>query len=106
VRYGIAGAFSVALGKVQVHAPHMVEYIRSFFLSDKTYTYLHSTCMASTRASLSRDNLSMLQIAVPDDKILSAFQTKVRQIREYILFLKRENTKLAETKDRLFTYLF
>ncbi len=105
-RYGIAGAFNVALGKIQVHDPHMVEYVRSFFLSNKTYTYLHNTCMASTRASLSRDNLSMLSITVPDDSIVMKYQTRVRQIRDYILFLKRENTKLAQTKERLLEYLF
>ena len=91
VRYGIAGAFNVALGKIQVDNPNQVEYIRSYFLSKKVYTYLHNTCMASTRASLSRDNL---------------FQSKVRQMREYILFLREENKKLAETKEWLLGYLF
>ncbi len=105
-RYGIAGAFNVALGKICVNDPVMVEYVRSFFLSDSTYTYLHNTSMASTRASLSRDNLSLLSITVPDDSTVSAFQTKARRIREYILFLKRENRKLTETKERLLAYLF
>lgn len=106
VRYGIAGAPNVALGKIQVDNPNHVEYIRSYFLSKKTYTYLHNTCMASTRASLSKDNLSPLNIVVPKDSVVAKFQTKARQIREYILFLKKENKKLFDTKEKLLGYLF
>lgn len=106
VRYGIAGAPNVALGKIQVEDPNQVEYIRSYFLSKKTYTYLHNTCMASTRASLSRDNLSPLNIVVPDGKVVAKFQIIARQIREYILFLKKENQKLSETKERLLGCMF
>lgn len=106
VRYGIAGAFNVALGKIQVDNPNQVEYIRSYFLSKKVYTYLHNTCMASTRASLSRDNLSPLSIVIPPDNIVSIFQANVRQMREYILFLRKENKKLSETKEWLLGYLF
>ena len=106
VRYGIAGAPNVALGKIQVDNPNQVEYIRSYFLIKKTYTYLHNTCMASTRASLSKDNLSPLNIVVPNDSVVTKFQTKVRQIREYILFLKKENKKLSDTKEKLLGYMF
>ena len=106
VRYGIAGAFNVALGKIQVYNPNQVEYIRSYFLSKKTYHYLHNTCMASTRASLSRDNLSPLSIIVPDDSVVAAFQKKVRKIREHILFLQKENKKLSEIKEFLLNYIF
>lgn len=105
-RYGIAGAFNVALGKIQVKDPNYVEYVRSYFLSKKTYTYLHNTCMASTRASLSRDNLAPLGIVLPEAKVAAAFQKKVRKIREYILYLKEENKKLAETKEILLIDLF
>lgn len=76
------------------------------FKSKKTYTYLHNTCMASTRASLSKDNLSPLNIVVPNDSVVTKFQTKVRQIREYILFLKKENKKLSDTKEKLLGYMF
>ena len=106
VRYGISGAFNVALGKIQVSNPNQVEYIRSFFMSKKTYTFLHNTCMASTRASLSRDNLSPLTIIVPEESIVAKFQTNVRQIREYILFLKKENKQLSKIKENLLNYIF
>ena len=62
--------------------------------------------MASTRASLSRDNLSPLSIVIPPDNIVSIFQANVRQMREYILFLRKENKKLSETKEWLLGYLF
>ncbi len=106
VRYGIAGAFNVALGKIQVNNPAQVEYVRSYFLSKKTYNYLHNTCMASTRASLSRDNLQPLKIVVPDENVVKEFQRIVRQIREYILFLKEENKVLSGTKEQLLNCIF
>ena len=62
--------------------------------------------MASTRASLSEDNLSPLNIVVPNDSVVAKFQTKARQIREYILFLKKENKKLSDTKEKLLGYMF
>lgn len=106
VRYGITGAFNVALGKIHVSKPNYVEYIRSYFLSKKTYTYLHNTCMASTRASLSRENLTPLSIVVPEDEVAEKFQTITRRIRKYILFLKEENKKLNEAKELLLGHLF
>lgn len=46
VRYGIEGAFNVALGKIAVHNPNYREYVRSFLESEGIYNYLHNSCMA------------------------------------------------------------
>ena len=70
VRYGIEGAFNVALGKINVNRPNFQEYIRSFLESDGVYSYLHNSCMASTRASLNESNLSMLNVVIPDEDAL------------------------------------
>ena len=43
VRYGIEGAFNVALGKICVHNPNYREYIRSFLGSDGIYKFLHNS---------------------------------------------------------------
>lgn len=69
VRYGIEGAFNVALGKINVHDKNHREYVRSFLASDGIYNYLHNSCMASTRASLNESNLAMLNIVIPDDSL-------------------------------------
>ena len=42
VRYGIEGAFNVALGKIAVSDNFSQEYVRSFLESDGIYSYLHN----------------------------------------------------------------
>ena len=106
VRWGIAGAPNVALGKLQAIRPELQEYLRSYFQSDKIYAYLHAVCMASTRASLSRDNLLPLKIVVPEKAVLQRFQNTVRPIREYLLCLQAESKKLENTKLELIDTVF
>ena len=74
IRYGIAGAFNVALGKIAVHNPIMQEYIRSWLSSTPIYSYLHNACMASTRASLSESNLALLKMLLPTKSVLVKYQ--------------------------------
>lgn len=81
VRYGIEGAFNVALGKICVHNPNYREYIRSFLGSDGIYKFLHNSCMASTRASLSEANLAILNIVVPNEKIILDYENFLHKIR-------------------------
>lgn len=105
VRYGIEGVFNVALGKICVNNPIAQEYVRSFFESSSIYTYLHNSCMASTRASLSEANLATLDILVPPDELLSSYQKNVRAIRQLILKNKEENEFLASYRDWLLPML-
>ena len=105
VRYGIEGAFNVALGKINVNRPNFQEYIRSFLESDGVYSYLHNWCMASTRASLNVSNLSMLNVVIPDEDTLSAFQLQIRKIRESILLTNDENLQLENLRNWLLPML-
>ena len=105
VRYGIEGAFNVALGKINVNRPNFQEYIRSFLESDGVYSYLHNSCMASTRASLNESNLSMLNVVIPDEDTLSAFQLQIRKIRESILLTNDENLQLENLRNWLLPML-
>lgn len=105
VRYGIAGAFNVALGKICVHDSAHREYVRSFLGSNPIYTYLHNSCMASTRASLSEDNLSMLYIAIPDSQTVSEYEKMLYKIRSSILKNNDETEKLIELRDWLLPML-
>ncbi len=57
--------------------------------------------MASTRASLNESNLSMLNVVIPDEDTLSAFQLQIRKIRESILLTNDENLQLL--RNWLFT---
>lgn len=105
VRYGIAGAFNVALGKICVHDSAHREYVRSFLGSKPIYTYLHNSCMASTRASLSESNLSMLYIAIPDSHTVSEYEKMLYKIRSSILKNNDETEKLIELRDWLLPML-
>ena len=105
VRYGIEGAFNVALGKICVNDESQLEYIRSFFESLSTYTYLHNSCMASTRASLSEDNLYKLFIPVPPHDVVESYQQILHKIRESVLKNKDESKKLSLLRDWLLPML-
>jgi len=105
VRYGIAGAFNVALGKINVLDKTNQEYVRSFLESDGIYDYLHNSCMASTRASLNESNLSMLRVIIPERKVLSSFQETANSIRLSILKQKDEIAMLTSIRDWLLPML-
>ena len=105
VRYGIEGAFNVALGKINVHDKNHREYVRSFLASDGIYNYLHNSCMASTRASLNESYLAMLNIVIPDDSIVAKYEELLREIRDSILKTNDETAKLIELRDWLLPIL-
>ena len=105
VRYGIEGAFNVALGKICVHNSNYREYIRSFLGSDGIYKFLHNSCMASTRASLSEANLAILNIVVPDEKIILDYENFLHKIRVSILKNKDETVELINLRDWLLPML-
>ncbi len=102
VRYGIEAAFNVALGKICVHNPNYREYIRSFLGSDGIYKFLHNSCMASTRASLSEANLAILNVVVPDEKIILDYENFLQKIRVSILKNKDETVELINLRDWFF----
>ena len=105
VRYGIEGAFNVALGKINVHNISHREYIRSYLESDGIYTYLHNSCMASTRASLSESNLANLILVMPDDVTIAKYEATLNNIRKRILKNDDEIEKLVELRDWLLPLL-
>lgn len=105
VRYGIEGAFNVALGKINVHDKNHREYVRSFLASDSIYNYLHNSCMASTRASLNESNLAMLNIAIPDEPVVAKYEELLRKMRDIILKNNDETAKLIELRDWLLPML-
>ena len=105
VRYGIEGAFNVALGKINIHNKNHREYARSFLSRDGIYNFLHNSCMASTRASLNESNLAMLNIAIPDEATVSKYEKLLRKMRDSILKNNDETAKLIELRDWLLPML-
>ena len=105
VRYGIEGAFNVALAKIGVKKENMLEYVRCFLSSKPVYNYLHNACMASTRASLNEENIKPLHILLPPDELLTLFENKVHLMRQAILKNIDENEKLVEARNELLPML-
>ena len=105
VRYAIEGAFNVALGKFCVHNQNYREYIRSFLSSDGIYNFLHNSCMASTRASLNESNLAILNIPIPDEKLILGYEKILCKMRLSILKNNDETQKLIDLRDWLLPML-
>lgn len=105
VRYGIDGAFNVALAKLNLHDKDLQEYVRCYFETKPIYNYLHSSCMASTRASLNESNIGNLYIAIPPKSVLNMFNLFINPIRDSILLLKDENRKLISLRNFLLPML-
>lgn len=57
------------------------------------------------RASLNESNLSMLNVVIPDEDTLSAFQLQIRKIRESILLTNDENLQLENLRNWLLPML-
>lgn len=105
VRYGLAGAYNVALSKIKVNVRYGQEYIRKFLESDSVYNYLYNACMASTRASLNGEILGNLNIAIPNDTLLKNYEMRNKQIINQILQNKQENEILSNLRDFLLPML-
>lgn len=105
VRYGLAGAYNVALSRIKVNLQHGQEYIRKFLESDSVYNYLYNACMASTRASLNGEILGNLNIAIPDSTLLKNFEMQNKQIINQILRNKQESEILSNLRDFLLPML-
>lgn len=105
VRYGISGAFNVALAKIGVNEDYMLEYVRSYLNSKALYNYLHNSCMASTRASLNEENLKSIFIPIPPKEIVLEFENIVHEYRTKILLNLSENRRLKDIRDNLLPLL-
>ncbi|MDF2844265.1 MAG: hypothetical protein K0R00_2691 [Herbinix sp.] len=105
VRFGIEGAYNVALSKIGVILPNAQEYIRQYFNSNVIYNFLHNACIASTRASLNEDILKLLYIVIPKDSILSEFEEIQKQYIDQILLNQQKNRELRKLQEFLMPLL-
>ena len=105
IRYGLAGAYNVALSKIVVKENINREYIRSYLSSKQVYSYLHESSMASTRASLNQNNISFLKLVIPQCDILKQFnEIALLKIKDYLL-RKNETIHLNNLRDFLIPLL-
>ncbi len=101
VRFGITGAYNVALAKLEPVKPFYREFLRFYFLQDNIQKIIESTAIASTRGSLNQNTFIGMEILLPSDGLLKKFGIISLGIIDKIMFNKRENQKLASLRDLL-----
>jgi len=99
-RYGIAGAYNVALAKLRPHQPHYREWLRGLVSEPEFNQYLAGASQAATRASLNSSHFNM-DVAVPPSEILRSFQERAEPFLKLTLTLKDSTTNLRRTRDLL-----
>ena len=105
IRYGIAGAYNVALLKISILRDHMQEYVRGYLSTEGIYKYLNGACAASTRASLNSTTLDSLYIAIPPDSLLSEYEKIAKLYLDNIMENKKQNLELIRLRDFLLPLL-
>lgn len=105
VRFGLSGAYNVAMSKISVKIDNTQEYVRKFLEQESIVNYLKNACMASTRASLNETHLENLYIVIPDKETLKEFEKIQKQYIKTILHITLENQKLKNLRDFLLPLL-
>ena len=104
-RFGLDGAYNVALAKIIIRNNLYREYIRSFLSSESVYNYLHNSSMASTRASLNENNISFINLTIPPKNLIEKYNKFANNYIESNISLKEENDRLTELKNFLLPLL-
>jgi len=105
VRYGLKGAYNVALGKIVVNLTNAQEYIRHYLSSKSIFDFLHNACLASTRSSMNETVFKGLYIPIPPEYLLKKFTMLSRIVIDKQLLLKRENTELTKLRNSILPML-
>lgn len=100
-RYGIAGAYNVALAKIVPKIENTREYLRSYFSQPSIFNLLSASAQASTRGSLNTGTFNGLQIVLPEKKVLSTYEEMQSLILDKILFNKSQIQTLSSLRDIL-----
>src|SRR5699024_10237879 len=100
-RYGIEGAYNIALAKIKPNNISLREYIRRFLEQDSVQDYIYNSSMASTRPSVNKKSLGSIKLVIPPKDILKKFDDFSFTIIESILKYQDMNKKLAELRDTL-----
>lgn len=106
VRFGINGAYNVALAKIEPKKENYQEWIREFLNTNEIQRYLYNSSIASTRASVSENNLMNIKIPLPNENVVCNFEKRHKTILKMILNLKTENKYLQDLKKLYLDYYF
>ncbi|MCQ2673621.1 restriction endonuclease subunit S [Helicobacter pylori] len=105
VRFGLQGAYNVALSKISVLNQSMQEYIRSYLNSKPIKKYLSNACMASTRASLNENHIYSLMLPIPPINLLQKYEKIAKNIITAIINNNQSTQTLTAFRDFLLPLL-
>ncbi|MCQ2685028.1 restriction endonuclease subunit S [Helicobacter pylori] len=105
VRFGLQGAYNVALSKISVLNQSMQEYIRSYLNSKPIKKYLSNACMASTRASLNENHIYSLMLPIPPINLLQKYEKIAKNIITAIINNNQSTQTLTVLRDFLLPLL-
>ncbi|MCQ2632011.1 restriction endonuclease subunit S [Helicobacter pylori] len=105
VRFGLQGAYNVALSKISVLNQSMQEYIRSYLNSKPIKKYLSNACMASTRSSLNENHIYSLMLPIPPINLLQKYEKIAKNIITAIIKNNQSNQTLTAIRDFLLPLL-
>lgn len=106
VRYGIEGAFNVALLKIIPNNEYEIEFIRDFLSQEKIKNILYLSSQASTRPSLNESTFTALKIPILDEDKLKTYQNKMNILLETSIKIQNELLKLKQAKANLLSKYF
>ncbi|WQW76956.1 restriction endonuclease subunit S [Helicobacter pylori] len=105
VRFGLQGAYNVALSKISVLNQSMQEYIRSYLNSKPIKKYLSNACMASTRSSLNENHIYSLMLPIPPINLLQKYEKIAKNIIATIIKNNQSTQTLTALRDFLLPLL-
>lgn len=106
VRYGIAGAFNVALLKIIPTKGNMKEWIRDYLSQSEIKDILYLSSQASTRPSLNESTFISLKIPMLDGNRFDKYESQMKTFLLKELLIKKEIAKLKKTKTQLLEKYF
>ncbi|MGL2434370.1 restriction endonuclease subunit S [Helicobacter pylori] len=105
VRFGLQGAYNVALSKISVLNQSMQEYIRSYLNSKPIKKYLSNACIASTRSSLNENHIYSLMLPIPPINLLQKYEKIAKNIITAIINNNQATQTLTALRDFLLPLL-
>ena len=106
VRYGIAGAFNVALLKIIPNQTFIKEYIRDFLSQDEIKSILFASSQASTRPSLNETTFKGITIPMPTKELLKQYEEKASNFLLLEFKIKNKILKMKQVKQNLLLKYF
>jgi type I restriction enzyme S subunit len=99
-RFGIAGAYNVALAKIEPKDARHREWLRGYLSRDEFREYLAAASQAATRPSLNSAHFRV-PVVVPTTDLLERWQSQAEPMLKLILCHQDRNTNLRTTRDLL-----